>query len=342
MLEKPNLADEKIIACLKEEYELWMTQLEFLPLGADLHTAVYRAVADDGTAYFCKLRSGVFDETSVELPKFLYAQGIPQIIPPLVTKTGALRADLDEFKVIVYPFVEGQNGYRVTLTDAQWAEFGAAFQKIHSVVPPPALARQLKQEKFSPFGRTKARDYLYRVEQETFDEPIAAETASFLRLKRAEILSLIERAEQLANTLETRSPKFVLCHSDMHAGNLLIQPNGTFYIVDWDDPMLAPRERDLMFIGGGQGFVGHTPEEEEQLFYRGYGPTPIDQSALAYYRYERIVTDIAVECDHIFSGGEDDQNRAQELDWLKGNFLPDNTIELAYRSDKTLTTQDAK
>ena len=83
-----------------------------------------------------------------------------------------------------------------------------------------------------------------------------------------------------------------MCHSDIHAGNILIDANGALYIVDWDNPVLAPKERDLMFIGGGQEFAGHTAQEEETLFYRGYGQTQIDPIALAYYRYERIIQDI--------------------------------------------------
>jgi spectinomycin phosphotransferase len=65
MLEKPDLKDEKIVACLQDEYGLLVVQVAFLPLGADRNTAVYRIVAGDETPYFCKLRSGVFDETSV-------------------------------------------------------------------------------------------------------------------------------------------------------------------------------------------------------------------------------------------------------------------------------------
>jgi spectinomycin phosphotransferase len=47
--------------------------------------------------------------------------------------------------------------------------------------------------------------------------------------------------------------------------------DGFVYNVDWDHPNLAPKERDLMFIGGAQGFIGHAPQEEETLFYLGYG-----------------------------------------------------------------------
>jgi spectinomycin phosphotransferase len=107
------------------------------------------------------------------------------------------------------------------------------------------------------------------------------------------------------------------------------------YLVDLDAPILAPKERDLMSIGAGLMGEWHTPAEEAALFYRGYGPTAIDPVALAYYRYERIVADIAVECGQIFLSSDGGADRAQALDFLKSNFLPDHVIEIAYRADQS-------
>lgn len=88
MLEKPDIHDEKIIACLKSEYGLDVESITFLPLGADLNTAVYRAVTRNKTSYFVKIRRGDFDEASVTIPQFLSDSGIKQIIPPLPTQAG--------------------------------------------------------------------------------------------------------------------------------------------------------------------------------------------------------------------------------------------------------------
>lgn len=74
--------------------------------------------------------------------------------------------------------------------------------------------------------------------------------------------------------------------------------------------------------------------EEEALFYQGYGPTPLDPVALAYYRYERIIEDIAVECRLIFSGAGSDEDRARELRFLMSNFLPNHALAIAYQSDR--------
>ena len=60
------------------------------------------------------------------------------------------------------------------------------------------------------------------------------------------------------------------------------------FIVDWDDTLLAPKERDLMFVIDEDTI--HT--REEQLFFDGYGNVEINKLALAYYRYEWCVQEI--------------------------------------------------
>jgi spectinomycin phosphotransferase len=335
VLEKPNLEDERIIACLQDEYGLLVGQVAFLPLGADRNTAVYRVVTDDEAPYFLKLRGGVFDEICVALPRFLSDQGVKQIIVPFPTKTGQLRANLDTFKVILYPFVDGRDGYAVKMSERQWSEFGSALKQIHTIEVPPMLSDHIRRETYSPRWRETVRMFLRRID-DVIDDPVAIKLAAFLKAKQDEILNLVERAERLAQSLQRQSPEFVLCHSDVHAANILIDADGAFYIVDWDDPILAPKERDLMFIGGGQGFISRSAQEEEALFYRGYGQTEIDPIALAYYRYERIIEDIAVYCEQLLLTTEGGEDREQSLHYLKSNFLPNGTIEIAYKSDQTL------
>jgi spectinomycin phosphotransferase len=341
MLEKPELEDEKIIFCLKTEYGLLVTQLAFLPWGLDLNAAAYRVIADGETAYFLKLRrETAFDETSVALPCFLHAQGISQIIAPLTTQAGQRCGNLDGFKVILYPFVEGRDGYEANLSDRQWHDLGAVLRSLHAARLPPSLLRCLPQEAYPPQWRQSVRNCLGQVESQVGDDPIAAGLAAFLNGKRGEILDLVGRADRLAEALQSRLPDWVVCHSDIHAGNLLVSADGALYLVDWDSPILAPKERDLMSIGGGLMGNKRPPEEEEALFYQGYGRTQIDSTALAYYRYERIIEDIAVYCQQIFSTCQGSEDRERALYYLKSNFLPGQTIELAYRSDNTLTKKE--
>ena len=332
MLEKPKLKDGKIIDCLRNEFGLSVEKLSFLPLGADWNTAVYRVITNDKTAYFVKLRKGDFNEASVTVPNFLSNSGIKQIIPPLATQTGQLWANLNSFKVILYPFVAGHNGFEKKLSNKQWVEFGKALKRFHISNISSAITNGIQKDNFSPRWRDTVKIFLERIEKETFHEPVANELADFLKIKKDETLELIIQTEQFAQILVEQHPEFVLCHADIHGWNLLIDNNETLYMVDWDTLIFAPKERDLMFIGGGLGNSGYTPQEEETLFYQGYGQTNINQIAIAYYRCERIIEDIAVSCKQIFLSNEGGKDRKKSLEDVKSNFLSNSTIEAAYQS----------
>ena len=332
MLEKPDVEANRISACLLAEYGLVVKQIAFLPLGADVNTAVYRVVAENGTPYFLKLRKGEFDETSVALPKFLSDLGIRQIIPALESIGGQLWGNMDAYKTILYPFIAGHNGYEVTLGDDHWCEFGTALRRIHTAQLPPALSIGMRSEEFSPYYRQLVTSFLSRSDRDVFDDPVAIQVATFLRQKRVEIVKLIERAGQLAQVLQVQALGFVVCHSDIHAGNIFIAADGAFYIVDWDEPILAPKERDLMYVGGGLLASGLAPQEEEEHFYQTYGDATVNALAVAYYRCERIIQDIAAYCEQLLLTNEGGADREQSLEYLKSNFLPGSTIEMAYRS----------
>ncbi|HEY3311865.1 MAG TPA: aminoglycoside phosphotransferase family protein [Anaerolineales bacterium] len=336
MLEKPDIPDGVIFDCLQRDFGLAARRIEFLPLGYDLDSAVYWADVKGGKSYFVKLRSGVFDEMTVRLPQFLHECGIRQIIAPIKSKSGQPWANLDGYKLILSPFIEGWNGYQVELTKAQWFEFGATLKAIHATKPVPELAGRLQREAFSEQWRQVLKDLLERIDGGGFNDPIAAETAAFLGAQRKLVLDLVRRANNLADVLKNLELEFVLCHADAHAGNIHIGKDGSLYIVDWDNPILAPRERDLMFIGNSQGFRGTTPEEEEASFYRGYGNIRVDQNALAYYRYERIIQDIAIFCQQLLLSDQGGDDREQSFRYLVSNFEAGNTIELAYTTDKSI------
>lgn len=335
MLEKPALADERIRACLETAYGLQTTEISFLPLGADINTAVYRVVAEDGADYFLKLRQGPFDEMAVRLPHFLSDQGVKAVIPPLPTVTGRLWAELPPFRTSLAPFVNGHNGYETRLNAAQWQAFARALRQIHALQIPDEMHELLRQEEFAPTERQVVRRFLRMGDDTPADDKVARAVRQLLREKAGVILALVDRAEALAHALQLAPPPFVLCHSDLHAGNLLIDEHGLLYLVDWDEPLLAPKERDLMYVGGALLASGLTPADEEALFYPGYGATTIHATARAYYRYERIVADIASFCEELLLSEAGGADREQSLYYLRSNFEPGQTIAVAYETDTT-------
>lgn len=335
MLTKPTIPDETIIRCLKNAYGLDIEKILFLPIGADFNTAVYRATTHNERDYFLKLRRGEWIDTTVTVPKYFAELGIKQVIPPFLTKNGHLWTDLELFRVILYPYIDGYNGIETPLSDQQQIEFGQTMKKIHTVAIPQEMAVNIPRETFPSKWRETVKIFLKRIEHETFEEPIAAKLAQFLKSKKHEISNLINRAEDLLLSLQNQPIEYVLCHADIHEWNLLINKNGQLYIVDWDTILFAPKERDLMFIGSGIGAKKRNPAEEEMLFYQGYGQTNINQSAISFYRFERVIQDIGEYCEHIFLSNADKEDRAQSFEYLQSNFIPGGTIERAYHGDKT-------
>ncbi len=334
MLTKPNIPDELIISHLQDEYDLRVTSLTFLPLGADMGTVVYRVMTDDGTAYFLKLRKG-FDEISVTVPLFLKSQGIQEIISPCETKSKQGWADFSTYKMILYPFIEGKNGFEMELSDQHKRRLGSALKAIHSAQVPPELKRRIPKEAFSPQWREIVKSFQVQAKEKSFQDPTAARLAEFIKSKRSEISCLIERTEELASELQSKPLELVLCHTDIHGANMLITENNDFYIVDWDAPLLAPKERDLMFIGGGIDNIWKS-KRDESVFYEGYGKTDIDFTVMAYYRYERVIEDLVAYGEQLLLTDEGGADRPEAYERFTGNFEPGQTIEIAEKTDELL------
>jgi spectinomycin phosphotransferase len=340
MLEKPDVRDADLRACLREQYALHPTAITFLPVGNDVHTAVYRVVADDATPYFLKVHSGPFDVASVAIPHFLHNQGIAPIIPPIATRGGQLWTRMDAFAVMLFPFIEGVNGFATSLSRQQWVALGGALKMMHMAVVPPSLSAAIPHERYSPYWRDLVRMFQARVESSTFSDPVAAQLAAFLHANRDEIAQIVGRAETLGDALRARSLDQVLCHADIHGGNVLIGTDGALFIVDWDTLVFAPRERDLMFVGSGIFGVWHD-RQEEGWFYQGYGQAEVDVMALAYYRYERIVEDIAAYGEQLLLTDEGGADRAHALRYFLDQFLPNNVVAIAHATDRLLDERHA-
>lgn len=331
MRQTPDLPLSSISTHLEETYAIPHAQIEFLPLGADVNTMVYRVLPNQAAPLFLKIRKSNFAEASVLVPQYLHDQGVAQIIAPRKTIFGSLWGKLGEYTTIVYPYIEGRNGFEVPLHDDQWVTFGSALKQIHKSSLPPSIAEKIPIETYSAHWREKVKDFQIQSSARTYHAPDEARLAELLRKHQEEIRQIIGRAERLAHQLQLQTPENVLCHSDLHAGNLLITDDRTFFIVDWDEPILAPRERDLMFIGGGVGPAWNNPREVD-LFYQGYGETNIHRTALAYYRYERIIQDISADCENILDSSEGAENRQQSLQYFASQFDSDGVLPIAHHT----------
>ncbi len=335
MLVAPDVKEPTIIAFLESEYAVVAESVTFLPVGADVDSAAYRVATTDGNRFFLKLRSGSFRHASVTVPHHLASRGARWLIAPLPTRSAALSTGIARFTAVLYPFVDGSPGWNINLSPEQWAQLGAGLRALHDAEIPPRLLDGVPRESYSPVWRDDLERRLAHLPECGAGDPIARSLVQLIEQHRPTVEHLLERAESLASVLSGRSTVRTTCHGDIHAGNILVDSDGRVCVVDWDTMIIAPKERDLMFIGGGVGGTWNTQGEIDR-FMDGYGSVEIDAIALVYYRYERIVEDIAVVCSAVFDTHAARSDRAVMVRQIAEQFSPGNVVEIARRTDREM------
>jgi spectinomycin phosphotransferase len=284
MREPLRIAEEDLQACVQDQYELDLVTLEFLPVGHDYDAGVYRAVSERGTAYLLKVTSRPLYEPRCLVPRYLYDQGITSVVAPLPTTSGALWTKLAEWTMILYPWISGDSSL-TGMTDELWKQVGSIFRRIHQITLPPGGFASLRQETFDPEEYTRwVSDFENRfAHTEGPDAGAARRTLRSCWLThQLTIHQAVATLEQLAGVLHSRALPFVICHADLHARNLIRDQAGQVFVIDWDEVMLAPKERDFIFVRSPQA----------DAFWQGYGQIEIDWVALTYFLWERVVQDL--------------------------------------------------
>ncbi len=336
MREPPKLADATIMAALHAHYGISITALTFLPLGSDSASAVYRVHAADGATYFLKARTGAgFSLPSLVVPRYLHNQCVPHIVAPLPTITQTLWVSVNDFALSLYPFIDGRTGADVGLSEQHWRAFGALLKQIHTSQLTPDLIQIVARETFTPSRRSVINHLETAITRQDLADTLQCELAAFWHSRRDEIPTLVDRADALGRQLRQTSAPLVLCHADMHTWNVLLDTAQQLWLVDWDETILALKERDLMFVVGGIGGDRVGPHETA-CFLRGYGDTAIDPRALVYYRYAWAVQDMASYGERVFFLPDlGEETRRDAMHGFMDLFEPGNIVALAFASDST-------
>lgn len=335
MIERPYISDEKIITALREHYSTPVVSIEFLPIGNDASAWAYRVNAENQNTYFLKMRKEISNQAGFLLPRFLHDHGIAQVLAPLPTKKQALWIIVEDFFLILYPFVIGKEAMEVGMSNSKWIEFGSVLKRIHTTELPSDISQNVRRETFIPKWSNLAKALHEQINTRGFDEPYQKELAAFWKDNNETIQALIERTEMIGKRLQQNDLEFVLCHADIHTANILLTQEGDMFIVDWDDTLLAPKERDLMFV------LSEDTTREEQRFFDGYGKVKINQLALAYYRYEWCVQEIGDFGKRVFLTKDSGESTKQDsVEGFIKLFSQDDVIETAFRTPVEIDLRD--
>jgi len=328
MLEPPNIEIEELLERVRRVFDVPATGATFLPVGNDSSASSFRLDGPAG-AWYLKVLAGPVNPGIVELPRALAAAGIEHILTPLPTVKGDAIDPGEPFSFVLFPFIVARPGGDLGLTSELRTELGRWLRSVHEVPPPPNLQRVVPQELFVP----RDEDYLQRACDELGDirpaDDIERTLLAGWRLHLDTIRHCLDRTRALARDALAGPMERVMCHADFHAWNVLVEPSGDFVVVDWDDPILAPRERDLMFVSGA--IADLDPEGHD--FYAGYGRVEIDRSLIAYYRFDWTLQEFSDYHRRVFDHSLSDAARQEAIGFFDQLFLPDEEVATALRAD---------
>jgi spectinomycin phosphotransferase len=328
MREPPRIAEEDLRACLQDQYDLSPTTLTFLPLGRDYDAGIYRVGSERGAAYALKVTSRPLCEPRCLAPRYLSDQGVASVVAPIPTSSGALWIRLSDWTLIVYPWISGESSL-TGMTDEQWKRVGNIFQRIHQVIVPLGGFVPLRKETFDPTAYVR---WVRAFETRHAGAQGGGASQGVLRASWAAhqptIQTVVNSLERLAAVLQSRPFPYVICHADLHARNLIRDRAGEVFVIDWDEVMLAPKERDFIFV--------RPPHAD--AFFQGYGKAEIDWAALTYFLWERVVQDL-IECARNVCFRDDwgDESRAEAARLLDVILAEDTGhIDAAYQASAHL------
>ena len=326
MLSRPNLPDERIAAALRAAWGLAPDALDFLPVGNDARAWSYR-IETPGNRYFVKLRRGMPKPAALHVPRYLRSLDIQSVVAPLPTQSNGLFAQVnDEFSLILYPYIDGESAWDMSLPPAQWHDWGRIMRAIHDAPISSQLAQHIQREAFGIKWLDTIRQIEQIIDAGDYRHDYERAMAAAWR-ENGEAIALCKlRYCALGWQLEMLSPPLHICHADIHRANLIIDADGEIHIVDWDEALLAPPERDLMFFLGD----GHAPDQEA-AFLTGYGHIKVNAAALAYYRYDWTLQEFADYGERVFLDENlPDEELALALREFERLFAPGDVVQRAH------------
>jgi spectinomycin phosphotransferase len=320
---------------VRHDFGIELTSVDGVDHGGDHAADLWRATATDGRRYAVKM-SGGGTPAGLVVSAHLAEQGVPGVVRPVPTRDGSLWSERAGRRLSVAPWVSDDRALGGGLDASHWVSFGELLARVHATTVPHGLTELLPRESHT-HERVAAtvRAVDKRVLTVDHSDDLARALADEWRGAARELMTLLDQADVLAHELGRRPACDVLCHGDPHLGNILVGRVGEIWLIDWDDAVLAPRERDLMFaLGGVLAFAPVSPQEQES-FFDGYGSVGLDAVRLAYYRCTRALVDVADPAVQVLGAGGDAE-RTSALAIVRGVLSNTGLVRLALSSLRSL------
>jgi len=293
---------------LRHHYRLKATSIRPGPRGFVAETHI---VETDGPNYFAKLtpisRYSANIEKALPVQKELHDLGIRQMSYPMPTTSGALSVTLDRDILVVYTFIDGEQTF-----DYPLEAYVDLLTHVHRArITVPAGRETFEDPTLRLFERQ-----LDQILRGTFVEPSQQEFHREIRLIERELEGDLNRYRRLLGELaRIHDAPMVVTHNDA-PGNILRDTSGRLYLIDWDDVLLAPPERDTWFhLTTPQAAAAFLP-----LYQRAFLNYEVDQRFYAFYLYKRYFEDIEGFLGRVLSPDTTAEAKAESLGYFKNGL----------------------
>lgn len=332
---------DTLSAWVQQDFGVEITTLSSVEHGADEAAQLWRGFRADGASYAVKL-SGAGTPAGLIVSAHLAEHGVAGVTRPLMSRKRQPWSEREHRRLSVVPWVSDVRALEGEMSAAHWTSYGALLAKVHATAVTEALATSLPSEDHTHEQAASTVRVLDSSLRLAAEEPeVGGRTVDALVHALAQewctagdrVLALLEQADGLGRELQTRKAPSVVCHGDPHLGNVLIGQHERVWLIDWDDSVLAPRERDLIFILGGVLAFAPVTQQQQSWFFDGYGATNLDPIRLAYYRCVRALEDLAYPAAQIVEMHRStDRERADALSIVRGVLSPTGLVNLALAS----------
>jgi spectinomycin phosphotransferase len=311
---EPQIDQARLIACAAAEYGVALRRLTYIPHGEASYS--YVAESDDGARYILKvldatrLARGTAKRMTFVLPLLheLRSKALLTNVPqPLFTAVGAPLTFCGEYRLVLLGYVEGENPDRATLHRPDvWARLARDIARLHATTG--ALESPCPEvETFEiPFEAALLEGMAALARVTTEDRPGHQALASLLLDQADTLMALLARLKELADLsracTQDLAPSNVLCHTDIHRWNLLIDADDVLTIIDWEGAKLAPAEHDL-FAFNGDDFPAFL-----DAYLRAGGVRDLHAETFGFYFYRRNLEDLTDYIVRILYENDDAQN----------------------------------
>jgi spectinomycin phosphotransferase len=154
----------RVLEIVKKEYGIETQNCVKLNIGFDINTFLFKVLSKDNKEYFLKIRINGFSELSLIVPLLISEIKPSHIINVIKTIPGKLYVHYSSLFIMVFPFINGQSGWNVSLTKNQFIEFGNVLHELHSMKLPHKYKNSIRKETFDNKYRERIIYYLNNIQ----------------------------------------------------------------------------------------------------------------------------------------------------------------------------------